>query len=178
MLELLFFFSFSSPDLTSTLRMNLMSFYKLTHAIHGSCPSLGMQFTTPASSGSGAGKKTSQKLPFREASCFLCRSLSPRVLTRLFILSIRHHYMSLLQQKNNSISGFSQISTNGKLFYEYKHRMSFDKVDRICVIGMVDLNLVTYHHALVRNKTTCTFTIFVIYYAMYTFFQIGTLGCI
>ncbi|XP_067298552.1 galectin-9-like [Pseudorasbora parva] len=38
-----------------------------------------------------------------------------------------------------------KISTNGKLFSEYKHRMPFSSVERICVVGMVDLSLVAVH---------------------------------
>ncbi|XP_067260685.1 galectin-9-like [Chanodichthys erythropterus] len=39
-----------------------------------------------------------------------------------------------------------KISTNGELFSEYKHRMPFSNVDRICVVGMVELNVVAFHY--------------------------------
>uniref|UniRef100_A0A673FRH0 Galectin n=1 Tax=Sinocyclocheilus rhinocerous TaxID=307959 RepID=A0A673FRH0_9TELE len=38
-----------------------------------------------------------------------------------------------------------KILANGKPFSEYKHRMPFLDVDRICVVGMVELSLVTFH---------------------------------
>uniref|UniRef100_A0A8C2EDH2 Galectin n=1 Tax=Cyprinus carpio TaxID=7962 RepID=A0A8C2EDH2_CYPCA len=36
------------------------------------------------------------------------------------------------------------ISTNGKPFFEYKHRMPFSHVDSICIGGMVELSLVIF----------------------------------
>lgn len=39
-----------------------------------------------------------------------------------------------------------KILANGKLFSEYKHRVPFLDVDRICVVGMVELSLVTFHY--------------------------------
>uniref|UniRef100_A0A673FU70 Galectin n=1 Tax=Sinocyclocheilus rhinocerous TaxID=307959 RepID=A0A673FU70_9TELE len=45
-----------------------------------------------------------------------------------------------------------KILANGKPFSEYKHRMPFLDVDRICVVGMVELSLVTFHSLAVRNK--------------------------
>lgn len=39
-----------------------------------------------------------------------------------------------------------KILANGKPFSEYKHRIPFGNVDRICVVGMVELSLVTFHH--------------------------------
>uniref|UniRef100_A0A672KGM3 Galectin n=1 Tax=Sinocyclocheilus grahami TaxID=75366 RepID=A0A672KGM3_SINGR len=38
-----------------------------------------------------------------------------------------------------------KILANGKPFSEYKHRMPFSDVDRICVVGTVELSLVTFH---------------------------------
>lgn len=45
-----------------------------------------------------------------------------------------------------------QISTNGKPFSEFQHRMPFSDVDRVHIYGMVELNLVAFqylapHHA-------------------------------
>uniref|UniRef100_A0A672LN15 Galectin n=1 Tax=Sinocyclocheilus grahami TaxID=75366 RepID=A0A672LN15_SINGR len=38
------------------------------------------------------------------------------------------------------------ISTNGKPFSEYKHRMPFSHVDSICIGGMVELSLVAFQY--------------------------------
>lgn len=38
-----------------------------------------------------------------------------------------------------------KILANGKHFSEYKHRIPLLDVDRICVVGMVELSLVTFH---------------------------------
>uniref|UniRef100_A0A671NR93 Galectin n=1 Tax=Sinocyclocheilus anshuiensis TaxID=1608454 RepID=A0A671NR93_9TELE len=48
-----------------------------------------------------------------------------------------------------------KILANGKPFLEYKHRMPFSDVDRICVVGMVELSLVTFHSLAVRNYKKC-----------------------
>uniref|UniRef100_A0A8C1IVE1 Galectin n=1 Tax=Cyprinus carpio TaxID=7962 RepID=A0A8C1IVE1_CYPCA len=45
-----------------------------------------------------------------------------------------------------------KILANGKLFSEYKHRMLFSDVDRICVVGMVELSLVTFYSLALRKK--------------------------
>uniref|UniRef100_A0A671MAC5 Galectin n=1 Tax=Sinocyclocheilus anshuiensis TaxID=1608454 RepID=A0A671MAC5_9TELE len=45
-----------------------------------------------------------------------------------------------------------KILANGKPFSEYKHRFPFSNVDRICVVGMVELSFVTFHYFAVRNK--------------------------
>ncbi|KAA0722671.1 Galectin-4 [Triplophysa tibetana] len=39
-----------------------------------------------------------------------------------------------------------KISANGKPFSEYKHRIPFSQVDRICVSGMVEASLVDIQH--------------------------------
>ncbi|XP_042590922.1 galectin-4-like isoform X2 [Cyprinus carpio] len=39
-----------------------------------------------------------------------------------------------------------KISTNGKPFFEYKHRMPFSHVDSICIGGMVELSLVAFQY--------------------------------
>uniref|UniRef100_A0A672LQD3 Galectin n=1 Tax=Sinocyclocheilus grahami TaxID=75366 RepID=A0A672LQD3_SINGR len=39
-----------------------------------------------------------------------------------------------------------KISTNGKPFSEYKHRMPFSHVDSICIGGMVELSLVAFQY--------------------------------
>uniref|UniRef100_A0A672NX00 Galectin n=1 Tax=Sinocyclocheilus grahami TaxID=75366 RepID=A0A672NX00_SINGR len=39
-----------------------------------------------------------------------------------------------------------KILANGKPFSEYKHRFPFSNVDRICVVGMVELSFVTFHY--------------------------------
>uniref|UniRef100_A0A672P3M1 Galectin n=1 Tax=Sinocyclocheilus grahami TaxID=75366 RepID=A0A672P3M1_SINGR len=44
-----------------------------------------------------------------------------------------------------------KILANGKPFSEYKHRFPFSNVDRICVVGMVELSFVTFHYFAVRN---------------------------
>uniref|UniRef100_A0A672NZG0 Galectin n=1 Tax=Sinocyclocheilus grahami TaxID=75366 RepID=A0A672NZG0_SINGR len=47
-----------------------------------------------------------------------------------------------------------KILANGKPFSEYKHRFPFSNVDRICVVGMVELSFVTFHYfATVPYKT-------------------------
>uniref|UniRef100_A0A673FWR1 Galectin n=1 Tax=Sinocyclocheilus rhinocerous TaxID=307959 RepID=A0A673FWR1_9TELE len=45
-----------------------------------------------------------------------------------------------------------KISTNGKPFSEYKHRMPFSHVDSICIGGMVELSLVAFQYPVVRKK--------------------------
>ncbi|KAI2668919.1 Galectin-4 [Labeo rohita] len=40
-----------------------------------------------------------------------------------------------------------KISANGKPFSEYKHRIAFSDVDRMCVVGKVELSLVSFHYA-------------------------------
>uniref|UniRef100_A0A9J8CEG5 Galectin n=1 Tax=Cyprinus carpio carpio TaxID=630221 RepID=A0A9J8CEG5_CYPCA len=45
-----------------------------------------------------------------------------------------------------------KILANGKEFSVYKHRIPFLNVDRICVVGMVELSFVTVHYLAVRNK--------------------------
>ncbi|XP_016117031.1 galectin-9-like [Sinocyclocheilus grahami] len=44
-----------------------------------------------------------------------------------------------------------KILANGKPFSEYKHRMPFSDVDRICVVGTVELSLVTFHSLAPRH---------------------------
>ncbi|XP_073698884.1 galectin-9-like isoform X1 [Garra rufa] len=39
-----------------------------------------------------------------------------------------------------------KISANGKPFSEYKHRIAFSDVDRMCVVGKVELSLVSFHY--------------------------------